>query len=101
MSDKFDAHADLVCSQLHAPYFRLNLDAESLRKTKIHWSMHGFEIEANSQAVSSEDVKCVWVRRAFVELSLAEANSNDLGTKIWKGEWDRCLIGLYQFLGDM
>lgn len=101
LSDKFDVHADLVCSQLHVPHFRLNLDTESLRKTKIHWSMHGFEIEANSQAASSEDVKCVWIRRAFVELSLDEANSNDPGTKIWKGEWDRCLIGLYQCLGDV
>jgi hypothetical protein len=103
LSDKFDAHADLVCDHLgksNTPYYRLNLDTESLCKTKIYWSHHGFEIEENSLVVRCQDIKCVWVRRAFVELNLNEVNSNDPGTKIWKGEWDRCLIGLYQCLGD-
>lgn len=104
LSDNFDAHADLVCCQLaesNAKYFRLNLDSESLKKTKLQWGGDGFSIEANGQYISSRDIKCVWPRRAFVELSLDEANLIDPGIKIWKGEWDRCLIGLYQCLLDI
>lgn len=104
LSDKFDTHADLVCTQLNqsnSPYFRLNLDTESLKKTNISWDIDNFTIEANDQTTESRHIKCVWVRRAFVELSLDEGNSTSPGLKIWKGEWDRCLIGLYQNLKDI
>ncbi|MBK8639152.1 MAG: hypothetical protein IPN92_13080 [Chromatiaceae bacterium] len=104
MSDTFDAHADLVCSQLtesKTPYFRLNLDTESLKNTKFHWAFDGFTIESNRKSTSSQYIKCVWARRAFVELSLDEANLSNPGIKIWKGEWDRGLIGLYQSLKDI
>jgi glutathione synthase/RimK-type ligase-like ATP-grasp enzyme len=104
LSDKFDAHAELVCSQLtelNFSYFRLNLDTESLRNTSLRWDSNIFVIEAGSKTTTSDNIKCVWVRRAFVELSLDEGNSNDPGLKIWKGEWDRCLIGLYQILKEV
>lgn len=104
LSDKFDVHADLVCKELddkNVSYARLNLDTESLYKTAISWTRYGFEIIKDSRSVNSKDIKCVWVRRAFVELNLSEANSSDPKTKIWKGEWDRCLIGLYQYLSDV
>ncbi len=104
LSDQFDAHADLVCGHLNekkSPYFRLDLDADSLKKTIIQWGIDGFVVEVDGYVLESRNVKCVWVRRAFVELSLEEDHLNDPGLKIWKGEWDRCLIGLYQSIRNV
>jgi len=98
LSDKFDSHAELVCRKLDekkANYFRFNLDKESLEKTKITFIKDEWEIRQDNKMITSSCIKKVWVRRPFVELSLEEQNINSPGFKIWKGEWNKTLLGLY------
>ena len=51
--------------------------------------------------INCQDVKVVYVRTAFVKLSLEEQNTLDIDFKIWKGEWNKALLGLYFALKDI
>ena len=101
LSDKFDKHADLVCDKLSeqgADFFRSDLDVDSLMETYITFHAGVWIVNKNSREVSSDAIKCVWVRRTFVEVSLEETNLDDPSFKIWRGEWNKTLLGLYNSL---
>lgn len=101
LSDQFDVHADLVCKKLmlkEVKFFRLNLDVSSLTSTRINVDGSYWRIWQNDKNVNSADISAVWVRRAFVELSLEEENINEPSFKIWRGEWNKTLLGLYNSL---
>lgn len=101
LSDKFDKHADIVCGKLDAlkgNYFRFNLDTDSLKTSYMTFSAGKWTVTQNGITVNSNNFEKVWVRRAFVEVSLEEANINDPGFKIWRGEWNKTLLGLYNSL---
>jgi hypothetical protein len=98
ISDHFDQHADLVVSKLShkgLPFYRLNLDTDSLKNTEISFCEGRWEIISKSGFLYSEDVNCVWLRRPFIELSLEEQNNSDIGFQIWRGEWNKTLLGFY------
>lgn len=98
LTDQFDVHADKVISYIerkNVQYFRLNLDVESLKKTKVFFNGLYWYISQNAMEISTEDVECVWLRRAFVELTLEEMNDQTTDFKIWKNEWNKTLNGLY------
>lgn len=98
LTDSYDKHADVVSEKLRergTDFFRLDLDTQSLRKTAITFSGNSWSIQTQMGTICSDSVKCVWLRRPFVELTLQEQNDNDPNFKIWKGEWNKTLLGLY------
>ena len=104
LSDKFDKHADIVCEKLErnkSPFFRLNLDTESLNNTHIIFDGSCWSIFQNNREVNSSKIVSVWVRRPFVEVSLEEENINDPSFRIWRGEWNKTLLGLYNSLKSL
>lgn len=101
LTDRFDAHADLVLDKLKAknvPYFRMNLDVASLGELLITFRGGFWEITDGLRTVRSCDISCVWCRRAFVELTLQEQELTEIDFKVWKNEWNKTLTGLYNSL---
>ncbi len=103
-TDYFDKHADTVINILKAKnieYFRLNLDVSSLERTFIEFRKKSWKIKALDKQISLDEVSCVWMRRAFVELTLEETLDNSNDFKIWRGEWNKTLQGLFLYLKDI
>jgi hypothetical protein len=97
LTDNFDKHADLICSKLgllNCEFFRFNLDVESLTKTLINFDGETWTINQKSKYINSKIINTVWVRRPFVEVLLDE-NTEDTSFKIWRGEWNKTLLGFY------
>lgn len=98
LTDSYDKHADVVSEKLRkrgTDFFRLDLDTQSLRETAITFSGTSWSIQTQLGTICSDAVKCVWLRRPFVELTLQEQDNNDPNFKIWKGEWNKTLLGFY------
>jgi glutathione synthase/RimK-type ligase-like ATP-grasp enzyme len=98
LTDSYDKHTDLVAEKLTErgqQFFRFNLDTQSLRKTSIVFDGDFWSIQNRLGVVHSSDVRCVWLRRPFVELTLQEQDESDPNFKIWKGEWNKTLLGFY------
>jgi glutathione synthase/RimK-type ligase-like ATP-grasp enzyme len=104
LSDAFDSHADVVENKLkkeEIPYYRLNLDVENLKKTYIVFENGEWKIKFEHEEISSNQITCVWCRRSFVELSLQERSYEGVDFKIWKNEWNKTLLGLYNSLKNV
>lgn len=102
VADAFDIHADVVESGLRnsgVDLLRVNLDPKSLRKTSL--TLHGPspQIKTPQGNTLLSEIGAVWVRRAFVESTLEERESETVSDRIWKNEWNRTLLGLYHHLG--
>jgi glutathione synthase/RimK-type ligase-like ATP-grasp enzyme len=98
LSDQFDEHADVVIKKLlnrGVEVFRLNLDTESLRNTIVTFNGSSWTIRTKMGQIQSQEISCVWLRRAFVGMSLQEQNVKDPNCKIWRGEWNKTLLGFY------
>jgi glutathione synthase/RimK-type ligase-like ATP-grasp enzyme len=98
LTDSYDKHCDVVAEKLKNRghnFFRLNLDTQSLQKTAISFDEDIWSIQNEFGAILSHEIKCVWLRRPFVELTLQEQNESDPNFKIWKGEWNKALLGFY------
>jgi len=98
LTDKFDEHANLIIKKLqkiNLDFFRLDLDVNSLRSTTITFNNNIWYIQNENGTFKSTDVKCIWSRRAFVELTLEEQSEQNNDFKIWKNEWNKTLLGLY------
>ena len=105
LSDQFDPHADRVEEKLKLKSiksFRLNLDVASLKETKVTFKNNTWAIKKqhNGQEICINEVSVVWCRRPFVQLNLDEEDDKSIDFKIWKGEWNRTLIGIYSSLRD-
>jgi len=101
ISDRNDVHTIKVESFLKREaiqYVRFNIDVESLKATIIRF--HGFEwnIDCPTGSFSTNEITVIWNRRTYVELLLDEIDNNDAGFKIWKGEWNKTLLGIYASL---
>lgn len=104
LSDSFDKHADVVCGKLDSineKYFRFNLDTDSLKSSQITFFEGKWNIHQNDISINSDQIDKVWVRRPFVEVFLGEAEINEPGFKIWRGEWNKTLLGLYNTLKNV
>lgn len=102
LSNVFDAHADVVESKMQClkiPYFRLNLDVESLKNTTISFECEIWHVSHNKQTITSKNISCVWLRNAFVEMTLQErALLENVDFKIWRNEFNATLLGFYAHL---
>lgn len=101
LTDAFDVHADYVISKLNAlslPYYRFNLDVNSLKQTHISFENGVWFINNGKKIITSDMVSGVWSRRTFVEQTLEEQKDNTVDFKIWKNEWNQTLLGLYNSL---
>ena len=52
----------------------------------------------HGETFDSSQITCVWCRRPFMELTLEEQNYDDVDFKIWRNEWNKTLLGLYNSL---
>ena len=98
LADQFDVHADLVEQHLEkkgVKLFRLNLDVASLQQVGATFDGKDWIMESPHGDIKSDRVSCVWSRRSFVETSLEESDSQDIDFKIWRGEWNKTLLGFY------
>lgn len=98
LTDQFDKHADVVIEKLNSldlPTYRLNLDTESLQKTQVTFDSQQWSVNSDKKQLYSQQIDCVWLRRPFVELTLQEQNNIEPDFKIWRGEWNKTLLGFY------
>lgn len=103
IADQFDSHADLVQEKLVTlgkSYFRFNLDRASLESTLISYDDNGWGISSENGQLSLNSIKAVWMRRAFVDVSLEDAQAIDNDFRIWRAEWNKTLAGMYLDLRD-
>ncbi len=101
ISDKHDIHPLKVESILQsnsAQYIRFDIDIESLKSTSVKFDGENWEIECPNGRFNTSEISTVWNRRTYVELLLDELNNNNPGFKIWKGEWNKTLLGIYSEL---
>ncbi len=104
LTDRFDVHADFVIKKLieqNINYYRMDLDVESLKTTHISYEDFTWDIKTTFGEIASKSIKCVWCRRPFVELTLQEQGIVDIDFKIWKNEWNKTLLGLYNSLKNI
>lgn len=104
LTDQFDEHANVVIKTLKEqklPYYRFDLDVDSLKKTHITYYNDKWIISSTNGAITSDEVKCVWCRRPFVELSLQEQEIIDIDFRIWKNEWNKTLLGFYNSIKNI
>ena len=101
ISDINDVHTIKVESYLDndsIKYIRFNVDVESLKSTLVRYDEKEWEIDCTNGCFNTSEIKVVWNRRTYVELLLDEVDNNDPGFKIWKGEWNKTLLGIYSSL---
>jgi len=101
ISDRNDVHTIKVESILERDsinYVRFNIDTESLRKTIVRFNGNEWEIKCPTGSFKTSDINVIWNRRTYVELLLEEIDNNEVGFKIWKGEWNKTLLGIYSSL---
>lgn len=104
LTDQFDSHADVVITKLieaNVPYFRFNLDVESLKYSYISFEMGAWKVVAPTGQICTDEVSCVWCRRPFVELTLQEQDCHEIDFRIWKNEWNKTLLGFYNHLKNL
>lgn len=104
LSDAYDTHADFVTKKLdieRLKYYRFNLDVESLKRTIISYRGSSWKINDGKIEVDSKDFSCVWCRRPFMELTLEEQNYTGVDFRIWKNEWNKTLLGLYNSIKEL
>jgi glutathione synthase/RimK-type ligase-like ATP-grasp enzyme len=103
IADTADTHADAVESVIKGKNqftYRLNLDREALLKTFFSYKDNNAKISTQQGNITNYDIGSVWVRKAFVELSLEERESETVDETIWRNEWNRSLLGLYHALSQ-
>jgi glutathione synthase/RimK-type ligase-like ATP-grasp enzyme len=101
LTDELDVHADYVIEKLKSqkiPFFRFNLNVAALKNTLVSFKNGNWIIKNESGEISTEDVSCVWFRKAFIELLLEEKENPDVGFKIWRAEWNKTLLGIQNSL---
>jgi glutathione synthase/RimK-type ligase-like ATP-grasp enzyme len=103
-TDEFDSHVDYTLPKLiqsGIPFFRLNLNVAALKTTQMTFFEYVWTIKTKEGNVSNKEISCVWCRRPFVELMLEEQDIQDTDFKIWKNEWNKTLLGLYNSLSNV
>jgi hypothetical protein len=101
ISDRHDVHTLKVESFLineSVEYIRFNIDVESLKSTLISYDENDWVINCPNGSFKTSEIKVIWNRRTYVELLLDEIDNNDASFKIWKGEWNKTLLGMYSSL---
>ncbi|MBF0310842.1 MAG: hypothetical protein HQL56_15080 [Magnetococcales bacterium] len=100
ITDKHDIHADRILNLLNKDdVYRLDLDTNSLKETSITYDGVNWIIETiNEGRICSSSISSVYLRRPFVELTLQEQDNTDYNFKIWRGEWNKTLIGFYNYI---
>jgi hypothetical protein len=101
ISDRNDVHTLKVESFFKRDsiqYVKFNIDVESLKETIIRFHGAAWDIESPTGSFRTDEITVIWNRRTYVELLLDEIDNNDVGFKIWKGEWNKTLLGIYASL---
>lgn len=102
-TDIYDAHANKLISYLedeNLKFFRLNLDKSSLEKTKITIENRNYKVKQNNNLFYSKDIRAIFCRRAYMELSVEEENNLDYKAKLWRNEWNKALTCIYTNFSD-
>jgi glutathione synthase/RimK-type ligase-like ATP-grasp enzyme len=100
LTDKNDSHSrhlEKIIQDREIPYYKFCVDVESLKNTVVTYK-DSWEITQYGNYLDFKAIKCVWCRRTFVELLLEEEYDQSNDFKIWKNEWNKTLIGVYNSL---
>ena len=103
ISDKNDIHTlkvEKYLKQNNTNFVKLNLDVESLKNTEVFFNGINWTIKNSNYEFNTKDIKTIWYRRTYVELLLEENDISDVNFKIWKGEWNKTLLGIYAHLEE-
>jgi len=101
ISEKSDKHADRVESILQdnaAEYSRLNLDADSLRTTKISFENDSFKIEGPNCNFSTSQIEAVWNRSTLMEEFIEKNCPANVENLTWREKWNKTLEKLFSSL---
>lgn len=101
ISDRNDVHTLKVESFLKnesVEYIRFNIDVESLKSTLVSYDESDWIVQFPNGSFKTSEIEVIWNRRTYVELLLDEIDNNDVSFKIWKGEWNKTLLGIYSSL---
>ncbi len=101
ISDRNDVHTLKVESFLKLEsikFFRFNIDVESLKSTFVSYDENDWLIRCSNGSFKTSEITVIWNRRTYVELLLDEIDNNEASFKIWKGEWNKTLLGIYSSL---
>lgn len=104
LSDVNDAHADVVQKELIASnidFIRFNLNKDALLNTYVEYkSNKEWLIKTPDNTFSTLDITAIWNRRTYVELLLEESLDDSADFKIWKNEWNKTLLGIYNTIDN-
>jgi len=103
LTDQNDSHAKYTIDKISKrglPFYKFCVDVESLQKTYVTFR-ESWEVVQNGSYLDFSKIKCVWCRRTFVELMLEEEYDQSNDFKIWKNEWNKTLIGIYNSLKSL
>lgn len=104
LTDEFDSHVNYILQKLgenNLSYFRLDTNVQALKYTYVTYMNSKWFIKNKNGNVDSTSITCVWSRRPFVELMLEEYNDQSTDFRIWKNEWNKTLLGLYNSLKNV
>ncbi|MCB0631593.1 MAG: hypothetical protein R2824_24045 [Saprospiraceae bacterium] len=104
LTDRNDIHADRVIEEIRKydlSYIRFNLDVDSLKTTIVIFENNYWKVKTENGQFNSKDISCVWCRRTYVELLLEESYDHSPSFRIWKGEWNKTLLGIYVDLANV
>lgn len=104
LSDINDAHADAVQEELESAnekYIRFNLNKSTLIDTYVKYDSNGeWIITTPDNVFSVSNISSIWNRRTYVELLLEESLDDSPDFKIWKNEWNKTLLGIYNSINN-
>jgi len=98
LTDENDLHGDAVVQKLkllNVEFVRFNLNKNALLNTTATFKSGVWHIRTETNFFTTEAITCVWNRKTYVELLLEEHNDTTADFKIWKGEWNKTLLGIY------
>ena len=103
LTHKEDVHADIVISKISSlgyNFFRFNIDKESLEKSYLDFNDGVWKIHQNNRQIFHTQIRVIWPRNTFVELTVEESLVQDSEFVIWKNEWNKVLNGFLFSLRD-
>ncbi|OJW70492.1 MvdC/MvdD family ATP grasp protein [Spirosoma sp. 48-14] len=103
-TDKDDVHAEAVIEHLKAfdaDFVRFDQDVESLQKTIVTYKSGDWSIKTDKEAYVLNQISKVWLRKSYVNTTLQQDVDRSNHFKLWKGEWNKTLQGMYSTLSHL
>jgi glutathione synthase/RimK-type ligase-like ATP-grasp enzyme len=102
-TEQFSNMAEIMLCADKIPYFRLNLDLESVKNTVINCYNNDIEINQFGNKLCLSEVKFVWLKVRKLIVSHKEEKvfggfSDEVNFKLWRDEWNITIMQIISFL---